>query len=54
MWAYVALVYFVGAMIRLEWMLWYGLTPKSHGLQRPWRIKEYIIRPILWPFWGYR
>ena len=47
--SYLLHLYLAGVLLYLLWMLFTGKTPKRHGLQRPYRMDEYMNYPLAWP-----
>ena len=47
--AYLVELYLAGVLLRLLWMIVVDKTPKRYGLQRPYRLDEFINCPLQWP-----
>ena len=47
--SYLLHLYLAGVLLYLLWMLFTGKTPKRYGLQRPYRMDEFMTYPLQWP-----
>jgi len=47
--AYLVELYLAGVLLRLLWMILVDKTPKRYGLQRPYRMDEFMTYPLMWP-----